>query len=164
MRAAPRAINYMGAKIWTTSAAGDPLWASGAGCGKCYLLTASNGVKMVTEVNNQCPGNSNPTCKSAHFDISAPGYDYAGASVSNCCGDGKGCDTRIYGSHHCSGIPIASCDCNAVSSDQRARDGCNVFKNSGWGDNPQVSYKQVSCPSAEHFLDFNTTGGTSVVV
>ena len=62
------------------------------GCGKCWKLTGTSNVgndtstrTIVLKGTNFCPP-SNTACNGkAHFDIAAPGFDYAGASQSNSC-------------------------------------------------------------------------------
>jgi len=156
--AAPRSINHpSGATVYATAAAGDPIWQGGAGCGKCYLLTAPAGGKMIVRINNQCPGNSNPVCKSAHFDVAVPGFDYSGASVSNVCQTPpRNCDPSVN-SAVCAHGAISSCNCNAVGSDYVLQQGCRLFQQLPWGDNPSVQYSSIGCPGYEHFVDMNTT-------
>jgi len=160
--AAPRAISHpSGATVFATAAAGDPLWQNGAGCGKCYLLTAPAGGKMIVKVNNQCPGQYNPTCTGPHFDIAVPGFDYGPATVSNVCQTSpRNCDPGVN-SGVCAYGAISSCNCNAVSSDPVLQQGCRLFQQLPWGDNPQVQMQETGCPGAAHFLASNAS---SVVV
>lgn len=118
---------------------------------------------MIVRINNQCPGNSNPTCRSNHFDIAVPGFDWSGASVSNVCQKPRNCDPHVN-SGACAHGSIASCDCNSVSSSKRLQEGCRVFKGLHWGNNPEVSMEKVSCPGRQHFLYKNETETETVMV
>merc|ERR1712048_1337987 len=136
-----------------TAAASDNFF----GCGDCVILTAPAGGKMIVRVNNQCPGNSNPACREAHFDIAVPGFDNLQFSVNNQCNiPPHNCDPAIK-SDLCAHGSIENCDCDSVSSDPVVSEGCRLFKGlaSAWGDNPTVTYQQVACPSAEHFVQSN---------
>lgn len=112
---------------------------------------------MIVKVNNQCPGQYNPTCKAAHFDIAVPGFDFGPASVSNVCQTSpRNCDPGVN-SGVCSHGSISSCNCNAVSGDGVLQEGCRIFQRLPWGDNPQVSMVETGCPGAEHFVESNAT-------
>jgi len=112
---------------------------------------------MIVRINNQCPGNSNPSCRSPHFDIAVPGFDYSAASVSNVCQTNpRNCDPGVN-SEVCAHGPISACNCNAVSGDPVLQNGCRVFQQLAWGDNPTVSMQATGCPGSEHFVDSNFT-------
>jgi hypothetical protein len=94
--AAPQGNQY-GAKFYGTAALSAALgggnWQA-EGCGKCFKVTAQGNVPghygvestLVLKGTNFCP-DGNPSCENGrlHFDISAPGFDFPGASVSNTC-------------------------------------------------------------------------------
>lgn len=63
----------------------------GGGCGKCVLVTNQNALnshwKVLVMKKNYCPPWSNH-CQEAntHLDFAVPGFDFAGASTANICG------------------------------------------------------------------------------
>ena len=75
------ALFYGGAAI--SKALGGGNWMA-KGCGKCWKLT-SGGKTIVLKGTNFCPDGNAPCAKGPHFDISAPGFDFAGTSLSNTC-------------------------------------------------------------------------------
>jgi len=90
------ANNAYGARFYGTAAIsgalGGDYWLSEA-CGKCFRLTGKANIDPHTEEStivlkaaNFCP-DSNSVCANGkfHFDIAAPGFDYAGASDHNRC-------------------------------------------------------------------------------
>jgi hypothetical protein len=160
--AAPRAISHSsGATVFATAAAGDPLWANGEGCGKCYLLTAPAGGKMIVKINNQCPGSSNPTCRGNHFDVAVPGFDYGPASQSNVCQTApQNCDPSVN-SGVCANGAIDACDCSSVGSDPLLQEGCRLFQALPWGDNPDVQFEETSCPSSADVFATNFTSNVA---
>ena len=80
---------YGSAAVSNTLGGGD--WLAKA-CGKCFKVTGTANVGSHTEesviilkATNYCPP-GNPSCNNqAHFDISAPGFDYPASSISNTC-------------------------------------------------------------------------------
>lgn len=110
---------------------------------------------MIVKVNNQCPGQYNPSCTGPHFDIAVPGFDWGPASVSNVCQTApRNCDPGVN-SGVCSHGSISSCNCNSVSSDGVLQEGCRQFQQLAWGDNPDVQMQEMSCPNMEHILATN---------
>jgi len=112
---------------------------------------------MIVKINNQCPGQYNPSCTGPHFDIAVPGFDYGPSSVSNVCQTSpRNCDPGVN-SGVCAHGAISDCNCNSVGSDSVLQTGCRLFQQLAWGDNPTVQMQETSCPGAENFLDFNMT-------
>ena len=85
------ASNAYGAKFYGTAAISDGLgggnWLS-EGCGKCFKVSAKANIDnhthettLILKAANYCPP-SNAACSGGkfHFDIAAPGFDWAGAS------------------------------------------------------------------------------------
>merc|ERR1712226_1545918 len=107
------------------------------------------------------PRTVQPNLYAPHFDIAVPGFDWGPASVSNVCQTSpRNCDPGVN-SGICSHGSIGACNCNSVSSDPVLQQGCRLFQQLPWGDNPNVQMQDTSCPGAEHFLAMN---GTTVVV
>jgi len=104
---------------------------------------------LVLKGANYCPP-SNPACADgkAHFDISAPGFDFLGASLSNTCDSVedeekeafKACGRWMIDSQD----PNAGCDCT-LFKDPVLRAGCQNFYSLLWN-NPEVMYEEVDCP------------------
>lgn len=78
---------YGAAAISATLGGGD--WLA-EGCGKCFKVTGTSNIPgnsgvtttLVLKATNYCPP-GNPSCNGkAHFDIAAPGFDYAGGKSS----------------------------------------------------------------------------------
>ena len=85
--------NPLGAKFYGAAAISQTLgggdWLA-EGCGKCFKVTGTSNIPsnsgvsttLVLKATNYCPP-SNPSCNGkAHFDIAAPGFDYAGGKQS----------------------------------------------------------------------------------
>ena len=79
---------YGAAAISATLGGGD--WLA-EGCGKCFQVTGTSNIPgnsgisttLVLKATNYCPP-SNPSCNGkAHFDIAAPGFDYAGGKFKD---------------------------------------------------------------------------------
>lgn len=125
------------------------------GCGKCWKLTGTSNIgsntattTLVLKATNYCPP-SNSACNGrAHFDIAAPGFDFAGASLSNTCSVVE--PNEIQGFTSCgnwmirSSDPTENCDCSLFVSDV-LRAGCENFLSLRWN-NVDVSYEEVNCP------------------
>ena len=87
--------NQYGAKFYGSAAISQTLgggnWLS-SGCGKCFKVTGTSNIgghsetsTVVLKGTNYCPP-SNSVCNGQdHFDIAAPGFDFAAASQSNTC-------------------------------------------------------------------------------
>jgi len=87
--------NVNGAKFYGTAAVsntmGGDYWLAPA-CGKCFKVTGQANVPgntststIILKATNYCPPD-NPSCNGKdHFDISAPGFDFAISSISNTC-------------------------------------------------------------------------------
>jgi len=152
----------MGAKYFGTAAAATSIMGgdqNSAACGKCYALRSlgSSEVKLVLQVNNLCPGNSNPSCRRDHFDIAVPGFDWNDASVSNTCRQNDPALLYRGNEQACMRSPVKSCNCDAVSSDPVLVEGCKLFVELGW-DNQEVEYTEVNCPGSS---DVGGSGGFS---
>lgn len=154
------AANAYGAHFYGTAAIsqalGGGMWLA-PGCGKCWKVVGranisgfSHETTLVLKGANYCPP-SNWQCGSgrAHFDIAAPGFDWAGASLHNRCQSNQSekalkhpqtCGTWMIDSQN----PDKNCDCNALV-DPVLRAGCANFKGLSW-DNPEVTYQEVKCP------------------
>merc|ERR1712060_1002865 len=80
---------YGGAAISQTLGGGD--WLA-EGCGRCFKVTGEANIEgysgtttVVLKGTNYCPPSNSVCAGQAHFDIAAPGFDYAGASQANTC-------------------------------------------------------------------------------
>lgn len=152
--------NPYGAKFYGTAAISGALgggdWLSD-GCGRCFKLTGKANIddhkevsSIVLKAANYCPP-SNAVCSGGrfHFDIAAPGFDYAGASNHNRC-DSNQDEQALKHPQTCGYWMIHSqnadenCDCSQLV-DSTLRKGCENFRSLNW-DNPKVSYQQVKCP------------------
>lgn len=157
--AAPSGNPY-GASFYGSAAISEALgggnWLA-EGCGKCWRVTGQSNIAgytssvttLVLKGTNFCPP-ANAACSGgkAHFDIAAPGFDFAGASLSNSCTTRE--PSELSGFQSCGNWMISSqdpnqnCDCNDFSNSV-LRDGCENFKSLYW-DNPTVEYVEISCP------------------
>ena len=109
MFAAPEGNEY-GAKFYGSAAISQTLgggnWLA-EGCGRCFKVTGTSNMAGMNETStvvlkgtNYCPP-SNSVCNGqAHFDIAAPGFDYAGASESNTCTSTES-DTALHPPQAC---------------------------------------------------------------
>jgi len=154
------ADNKYGATFYGTAAIskklGGGMWLA-EGCGKCWKLTGTANVGnsrktsvIVVKGANYCPP-SNSLCNNrAHFDIAAPGFDWAGASQHNRC-DSNQNEPALKSPQTCatwmidSANPNENCNCDAII-DETLKNGCKNFKSLHW-DNPDVSYESVDCPN-----------------
>jgi hypothetical protein len=157
--AAP-AGNVYNAKFYGTAAVSSVLGGTswlGPACGTCWKVTGTSNIAghegvattLVLRGVNTCPAgnyqceNSNP-----HFDIAAPGFDWAGSSISNSCSlvepgelDGfTSCGTWMIESSN----PESNCDCTRFN-DPVLQAGCQNFRSLYW-DNPAVTYEVTDCP------------------
>jgi len=152
--------NQYGAIYYGTAAGSRALFGEGTdgrdflgpGCGNCYKLTGTSNVNqvgvqntIVLKIANLCPeGNSVCSGGKVHFDIAAPGFDFAGTSLSNTC-NSRNVD-EAFGFNLCGNTwPAQDCNCG-VFNDPVLEAGCNNFKSLNW-DNVQVSYERVVCPA-----------------
>ncbi|CAB9522802.1 expressed unknown protein [Seminavis robusta] len=160
MFAAP-AGNTHGATFYGAAAVSEALggsWWLPEGCGKCYKLEGQSNIPghdtstittVVVKATNFCPP-ANPACSNGaiHFDLAAPGFDFAGNSISNTCEDREPDEKAGFAA--CGGWMIDSqdpnegCDCNTFNN-AVLRDGCENFKSLQWN-NPSVQYEEVDCP------------------
>jgi len=146
--------NPFGAKFYGTAAISQDLgggdWLFPA-CGKCWKLTGQANIddhnevtSIVLKATDYCPP-ANEVCANGrhHFDISAPGFDWAGASLHNRCESNQHeqalkhpqtCGYWMINSQN----PEENCSCNDLV-DPILRDGCNNFRGLYW-DNPEVTY------------------------
>jgi len=128
------------------------------GCGKCFKLTGRANIDNFTQESsivlraaNYCPP-SNSVCANGrvHFDIAAPGFDYAGASNHNRC-DSNQNERALKHPQTCgywminSQDPNENCNCEEIF-DSVLKKGCQNFRSLNWN-NPDVSYQEVICPS-----------------
>jgi len=151
--------NPYGAIFYGTAAGSRALFGEGSpsrdflgpGCGSCYKLTGTSNVNqagvestIVVKIANLCPeGNSVCSGGKVHFDIAAPGFDFAASSLSNTC-NSRNVD-EAFGFNLCGNTwPAQDCNCG-VFNDPVLEAGCNNFKSLNW-DNVQVSYESVVCP------------------
>ncbi|KAL7549270.1 hypothetical protein ACHAWF_012548 [Thalassiosira exigua] len=125
-------------------------------CEKCWKATATcnvpgcGGVQttLVLKGNNNCPDSNDPCREGPHFDIAAPGFDYAGASDHNTCSEVD--NDELTGFKACSrwmidsDDPSENCNCDAFK-DPILKTGCKNFLSLGWN-NPTVSIEPVTCP------------------
>jgi len=129
-----------------SAALGGDYW-QGDSCGKCFKLSGPNSKTLVLKATNFCPP-GNPKCENgnAHFDISAPGFDYPGASLSNTCSSAYPDDTAMHPPQVCAfwSGPGDTCNCDAIEH-PTLRQGCKNFLSLGWN-NPTVNYEAVTCP------------------
>jgi hypothetical protein len=147
MYAAPQG-NQWGAKFYGTAAISGALgggnWLA-EGCGRCFKVSA-NGSTVVLKGTNYCP-DANIICSSTlpHFDISAPGFDYPGASISNSCRDVEPTISALHPPQVCSYWQGGDCNCEALQRPTLVQ-GCRNFLSLNWN-NPRVDYQELSeCP------------------
>jgi hypothetical protein len=159
MFSAPRGNPY-DASFYGTAAVSKALgggeWLA-EGCCRCWKVTGTSNISpyggvsttLVLKATNYCPP-TNPACNNdkAHFDIAAPGFDFASSSLSNVCSTReanesagfRACQSWMINSTD----PSQNCDCS-LFNDNALRDGCENFRTLYW-DNVQVSYEEVTCP------------------
>jgi len=133
-------------RIFGHAAASDVILQGRAACEKCYQLTYGSTI-FVVKVDNWCPADSNPACKTPHFDLAVPGMDYAPSSASNVCNQVDSSINYPNGRQACSHWPWEDGNgcCFGVSSDDQLNQACNLFVSVGC-DNCDVDYKETDCP------------------
>jgi hypothetical protein len=144
-----RAPYWMNGEVYVHAAASDSILQGTAGCDTCYRLTRrdrSDTPSVIVHVDNWCPCQYNPSCCQDHFDIAAPGFDYATSSVySQTCAQTDPAIPYVDGHQACMYGSPDSCDCNKATTDPQLQRGCEAFK-ALHCDNCQFDYQQVTCP------------------
>ena len=152
--------NPYGAVFYGSAAVSQQLggdWWLGRGCGQCFKVTGTANVAghthtstVVLKGTNFCPP-SNSVCNGqAHFDIAAPGFDYAPASQSNICDRAEN-EKALKSPQTCmywmirSQNPDENCNCDDFN-DETLKNGCKNFKSLYWN-NPEVDYEEIDCPA-----------------
>jgi hypothetical protein len=161
----PYGAIYYGTAAGSRALFGESDWL-GSGCGSCYKLTGTSNVNqvgvestIVVKIANLCPeGNSVCSGGKVHFDIAAPGFDFAASSLSNTCNSRE--VDEAFGFNACGNTwPAQDCNCG-VFNDPVLEAGCNNFKSLNWNNVP-VRYEAVACPSELDRLNcWEENGGT----
>ena len=119
----------------------------GFGCGKCMLVTTNDAInptfKALVMKKNRCPPWSNGCSNSdgPHLDFAVPGFDFAGASTANICGN-PGTYMTSSNSHICGNWwnygsnTQQGCNCSQLPdstlAEARLKKGCLLFQQWGW--------------------------------